>query len=194
MNHLHNDRDGQTVSRLIAQMERVASRNEINRILSDAEEAGQIEKLNPILYRCGSCFIYDKLRVAAERQVPVLKALNEKGFTIFPEVIKAVTYADWCIVFLNIEGMNGKDLIPFEMMRGEVDLSSRRAVYRELERLCEADLWIPWPSRGPWGWCVTADSCRIIAPLRGTAVDIVEDPAEKENILSDYRNYLFSGE
>lgn len=194
MNYFHNDQDGQIVSRLIAQMESAASRSEISRILSDAVEAGQIEKLSPILYRCGSCFIYDMLRFAAEGRVPVLRALNEKGFTIFPEVIKAVTYADYCTVFLNIEGMDGKDLIPFETVRGEVDLSSRRAVYRELERLCEADLWIPWPSRGPWGWCVTADRCRIIAPLRGTAVDIVEDPAEKENILSNYRDYLFSGE
>lgn len=183
--------DRQTADRLIAQMERAASYDEICRIFSDTEETGQIEKLSPILYRCGSYFIYDILRVSAQQWVPPLKALNEKKFTIFPELVKAVTVSDYCTVFVKIEGMNGKDLLPFETARARVAPSCRRSAYQELERLCDANLYLPRPSRGPWGWQVTADGHRMIAPVHGNVVSIIEDPDEKPEILRAYQDYLF---
>ena len=182
----------QTVSRMIAQIESAASRSEMCGIFSDAVEAGLVEKLNPILYRCGSCLIHDILRFSAQQWVPALKALNGKGFALFPELLKAVTLTDYCTVFLNIEGMDGKDLLPFEAARDGVDLAFKQAAYRELERLCEANLYVPWPSRGPWGWFVTAGTHRIVAPVRGNVVSMIEHPDTKREILRAYRDYLFS--
>lgn len=190
MNKPCDSRDRQIVDALIAQMEHAASRGEISAIFSDATAAGQIEKCDPILYRCGSYFIYDVLQAAARQWVPVLQSLNEKNVTLFPELIRAVSYSDYCTVFLRIEGMNGQDLLPLEAVRADLSLSCRQSAYRELERLCQAALYIPWPARGAWGWCVTADGHRIVVPVRGNVVRVIDDPGETPAILQAYRDYL----
>ena len=54
-------------------------------------------------------------------------------------------------------------------------------VYRELERFCEANRYLPQPSRGLRGWRAASDRHRIIAPV--CRISAVEDPDAKPEIL-----------
>lgn len=192
MKQSHGCYDQQIIEHIVAKMKGVTSRDEMNSVFSHGVEVGLIQKLNPILYRCGSYLIHDILLFSANQWVPVLETLNKKAFRIFPELVTAVSVSDYCTVFLRIGGMNGKDLIPFESVRMDVNLTVKQSVYQELERLCQANLYVPWPSRGPWGWLATADHGRVVVPPCGNMVRIMKDPKEKSDILAIYHEYLFA--
>lgn len=142
MQQSHDCWDQQIIKRIVAKMKGVTFRDEMTGVFSHGVDAGLIQKLNLILYRFGSYLIHDILLFSANQWVPVLEALNKKASRIFSELATAVS--DYCTVFLRIEGMNGKDLIPFESVRMDVDLAVKQSVYQELERLCQVNLHVPW--------------------------------------------------
>lgn len=187
MDDLYAGWDGQIVKALLEEFDHVTSREDMCVLLGDAVAAGRIEELDVIHYRCGSYLIDYILESALRPRAAMLEMLNEKKFSIFPQLVQAPTCSSFGLLVVKIPGMNGKDLIPFYKIRKEIPRPILESAYADVQRLCKANLYIPWKSRGDWGWRVAADSYQVVAPLW---LNIVEDADKKEEILRIYHDYL----
>ncbi|MBQ9245087.1 hypothetical protein IJ182_02335 [bacterium] len=162
---------------------------EASKILKNASIDEKINQVDPITYKSGDYVISEVLKKYADNYTGVLQKLTEKGISIAPKFVDSVDKGNFTILFTEIPGMNGQELVPYYQGEKMLAPEAKQDAYKDVQRLLKVGIVNNKMLRSTSSWFVTPESKKIIIP-DWSSLSIVGDE-ERAPILNKFHNMLF---
>ena len=153
------------IAQLIEKMKKAPNYDVVCEALKEAVKNGDIVKRDNITYTSGDYIISDILRQNGERNANMLKELTKKGITISPQYVDSINIEDYTILITKIDGMNGKELVPFTQGKNSVSREDKTKAFDDVKKLAKAGLYNQSLAREAGAWYVIPGSNKLILPV-----------------------------
>lgn len=155
----------QNITQLIEKMKKAPNYDMVCEALKEAVKNGDIVKRDNITYTSGDYIISDILRHNGERNANMLKELSKKGINISPQYVDSINIEDYTILITKIDGLNGKELIPYTQGKNSVSREDKAKAFDDVKKLAKAGLYNQSLSKEAGAWYVVPGSNKLILPV-----------------------------
>ena len=168
-NLAHGKKEEQKVSEtneiLLASLKDAENHNDIESFLASAVNNHHIRQIGTLLYQSDDYIYADLLKFYAEPQAKSLKRLSEKKLGIVPKFVDLIEKGNYSVLVTQIEGLNGKDLIPFSKGYNLLSEEAKKSAYQDVQKLLAIGLINQDMLRGTNAFYINPETKEVVVPF-----------------------------
>jgi hypothetical protein len=150
---------------LLASIQFAEDHNDVKAILKSAVKNNRIKQIGTLLYQADDYIYADLLKFYGEPQANNLKKVAEKDIKIAPKFVDLIEKGNYSVLVTKIDGLNGKDLIPFSQGYNLLSEDAKKSAYADVQKLLGAGIINQDMLRGDNAWYVNPETKEIVVPF-----------------------------
>ena len=150
---------------LLASIQLAEDHNDVKAILKSAVKNNRIKQIGTLLYQADDYIYADLLKFYGEPQANNLKKVAEKDIKIAPKFVDLIEKGNYSVLVTKIDGLNGKDLIPFSQGYNLLSEDAKKSAYADVQKLLGAGIINQDMLRGDNAWYINPETKEIVVPF-----------------------------